>query len=232
MKKRKDIITGIEFIFVKGGSYIMGDEFGYGGSNEKPLHEVFVDDFYIGKNLVTQEQWQIVMGSNPSRFKTGLNLPVEQVSWEDAQKFISTLNEQTDGKYRLPTEAEWEYAARSRGGKQMWAGTSDESKLGLYAWYSNNSEDKTHPVGLKLPNGLGIYDMSGNVWEWVSDWYDEDAYSKHKRNNPINNNSGRYRVVRGGGWYYDSECVRCSNRNYYAPDIRYFNIGFRLLRTV
>jgi len=160
----------IEFVNVPGGCFQMGDIFGDGEPFEKPVHEVCVSDFAIGKYEVTQGQWRKVMGNNPSQFFTcGDECPVEGVTRYDVQRFIETLNKLTGGHYRLPTEAEWEYAARSGGKNEKWAGTSSESSLGDYAWYKDNAENKTHVVGQKKPNGLGIYDMSGNVAELVGD---------------------------------------------------------------
>ncbi|HDP98542.1 MAG TPA: hypothetical protein ENN22_05075, partial [bacterium] len=158
--------TTADMVFVAGGTFMMGsNEY----DNEKPIHKVYVDDFYIGKYEVTQKQWFEIMGSNPSRFK-GDNLPVERVSWNDVQEFIRKLNAKTGGNFRLPTEAEREYASRggSRSAHFKYSGSNNVDNV---AWYDNNSGRKTHPVGTKQPNELGLYDMSGNVWEWCSDWY-------------------------------------------------------------
>jgi formylglycine-generating enzyme required for sulfatase activity len=170
----KDPFLGMEFIFIKGGSFEMGDIFGRGKENEKPLHEESISDFFMGRYQVTQGQWKKIMNDNPCGFKRGNNYPVEMVSWFDVKEFIGRLNLKTRKKYRLPTEGEWEYAARSGGKKEKWAGTNNESELCLYAWYSGNSEKSTHPVGHKTPNGLGLYDMSGNVWEWTGSLYAEN----------------------------------------------------------
>jgi formylglycine-generating enzyme required for sulfatase activity len=216
-----DPTTGMEFVRVKGGCYQMGDTFGDG--DEKPVHEVCVDDFYIGKYTVTQGQWQAVMGNNPSYFKNGDNYPVEQVSWNDAQDFINRLNEKVTplnpplskgggkGGYRLPTEAEWEYAARE-GGRRVRFGTgtdtisSDIANFDASASYKKPYSEvgqyrqKTTPVGSFRPNSLGLYDMAGNVWQWTADWYGENYSSESPKSNPTGPNSGQYRVLRGGPW--------------------------------
>ncbi len=227
-KKFKDSITGMEFVFVKGGCFQMGDTFGDGEAREKPVHEVCVDDFYLGIYEVTQAQWERVMGNNPSSFKKGGNYPVEQVSWNDVQNFIERLNGQARRQYRLPTEAEWEYAARSGGKRDKWAGTNSESELSDYGWYNKNSGSSTHPVGEKKANGLGLYDMSGNVWEWCGDWYDENYYKNSPRDNPKGPNSGTYRVLRGGSWSYDPRYARAANRYGTNPENRVKLNGFRL----
>jgi formylglycine-generating enzyme required for sulfatase activity len=217
----------IEMVYVKGGCYQMGDAFGDGANNEKPVHEVCVDDFYIGKYPVTQEQWKSVMEKNPSRFKDcGGNCPVEQILWEDALKFIARLNELTGKNYRLPTEAEWEYAARSGGKKEKYSGGN---KAGRVAWYSGNSGGRPHPVGTKSPNGLGIYDMSGNVWQWVQDWYGHTYYQDSPRSNPQGPESGPHRVMRGGSWLSTSWFARAAYRGYLPDDFkRLDHCGLRL----
>jgi len=218
-------IGDIELVCLDGGTFQMGDTFGVGDSDEKPVHSVTVSAFCIGKTEVTQAQWQGVMGSNPSNFK-GNDRPVEQVSWNDVQQFLKKLNQKTGKKLRLPTEAEWEYAARSGGNQEKYAGTSNEGELGQYAWYDANSGRQTHPVGQKKPNGLGLYDMSGNVWEWCSDWY--GSYSAGAQREPTGPSSGSYRVYRGGSWDGDARYARAADRNFNVPGIRYFNLGFRL----
>jgi formylglycine-generating enzyme required for sulfatase activity len=196
------------------------------------MHQVTISNpVYMQTTEVTQGQWQRVMGSNPSRFKDcGGDCPVEQVSWDDVQEFIRKLNglERTD-KYRLPTEAQWEYAARSGGKKEEWAGTSNESSLESYAWYDANSGGKTHPVARKQPNGLGLFDMSGNVWEWVQDWYGN--YPAGSVTDPEGPSSGSYRVVRGGSWFSDAGYCRSAYRGVIVPGDRNGSLGFRLLRT-
>ena len=217
----------IEMVFVKGGTFTMGATSEQGSdaySDETPTHSVTLSDFYIGKYEVTQAQWRAVMGNNPSYFK-GDNLPVECVSWNDIQKFIKKLNAQTGKNFRLPTEAEWEYAARggnqSRGYK--YSGSNDRNN----AWYEDNSSSKTHPVGQKQPNELGIYDMSGNVWEWCQDWY--GSYSSSSQTNPTGPSSGSSRVLRGGSWYRNAGGCRVSYRFYDSPGSSNFNRGFRLV---
>ena len=222
-----DPVTGIEFVFVPDGCYQMGSS--SGASDEKPVHEVCVDGFWMGKYEVTQGQWEKVMGNNPSDFKKGDNYPVEQVSWDDAKGFIGKLNSLNNGqfKFRLPTEAEWEYACRSGGKPEKDAWGNDVDSI---AWYGNNSGSSTHPVGTKAPNALGIYDMSGNVWEWCEDIYSENAYSKHQRNNPIYTSGGSSRVLRGGSWIDSPRFVRCADRDWFDPGSRYGSLGFRLVR--
>jgi len=219
----------IEMVFVKGGCYQMGDTFGDGDSNEKPVHEVCVDDFNIGKYEVTQGQWKAVMGNNPSYFKDcGDNCPVEQVSWNDIQDFITKLNNKTGKNYRLPTEAEWEYAARSGGKSEKYSGSNDIDSV---AWYSSNSGSKTHPVGQKAANGLGIYDMSGNVEEWVNDCKDDNYYKSSPKDNPKGPSSDTGRVRRGGSWGYYSWGIRSVHRGWFYPVDRSYYLGFRLAGT-
>ena len=221
----------IEMVKVEAGTFMMGatsemkDSYGW----EKPVHQVtLTNDYYMGKYEVTQALWQAVMGSNPSEYK-GDNLPVETVSWNDCQKFISKLNSLTGRKFRLPTEAEWEYAAR--GGKEsrgyQYSGSSNISDV---AWYDENSGSKTHPVGTKQANELGIYDMTGNVWEWCSDWY--SSYSSSSQTNPTGSDSGSARVSRGGGWNCNASYCRLSVRFYYTPDFRLDILGLRLALSV
>jgi formylglycine-generating enzyme len=224
--------TIIEMVFIKGGCYEMGDTFGDGEEDEKPVHEVCMVDFYIGKYEVTQGQWEEVMGNNPSKFKNGNNYPVENVSWNDVQAFVKKLNNKTGKKYRLPTEAEWEYAAKSGGKREKFAGTSKESELDSYAWYGDNSKSKIHSVGQKKPNRLGLYDMSGNVYEWCQDIYSKKSYKKHQRNNPVNAEGGSSYVNRGGCFYSGSRGVRATIRICDILDIRLEFLGFRLARTV
>ena len=222
-----DSATGIQMIFVKGGCYQMGDTFGDGDKDEKPVHNVCVSNFYIGKYEVTQGQWKKVMGSNPSSFSScGDSCPVENVSWNDVQEFIGKLNRQSGKNYRLPAEAEWEYAARSGGKSQKYSGGNEVDDV---AWYSSNSGSKTHPVGQKQPNSLGIYDMTGNVWEWCNDWYGEKYYGESPRDNPQGPSSGSGRVIRGGSWFDNAAYARASYRIRNNLVYRDYDLGFRLV---
>ncbi|MDZ7400911.1 MAG: SUMF1/EgtB/PvdO family nonheme iron enzyme [candidate division KSB1 bacterium] len=232
------VVNGIELVFIKGGTFDMGDTFNEGEGDEQPVHSVTVSDFYLGKTEVTQQQWVEIMGSNPSSFK-GDNLPVETVSWNDVQEFIRKLNARTGGNFRLPTEAEWEYAARE-GGKRVRFGNGkniadpreinfDPSEKYSYS-VAGVYRRQTTPVASFAPNALGLYDMSGNVWEWCADWYDENYYSKSPPNNPTGPATGADRVIRGGSWSSYARYVRCADRDYYAPDHRYDYLGFRLCR--
>ncbi len=218
-----------EMVFVPGGSFQMGSD--DGEDDEKPVHTVQLDDFYIGKYEVTQKQWREVMGENPSKFQGCDDCPVENVSWNDVQEFIQKLNAQTGQNYRLPTEAEWEYAAR--GGQKtqgyQYAGSNNIDEV---AWYRENSDSKTHPVGQKRPNELGLYDMSGNVYEWCSDWYGSDYYASSPEFNPPGPASGSYRVHRGGSWYDYSVYCRVAYRRTHPPEDRYNYLGLRLSRTL
>jgi formylglycine-generating enzyme required for sulfatase activity len=216
-----------EMVLVKGGCFQMGDTFGVGEDDERPVHEVCVGAFYIGKYEVTQEQWMAVMEKNPSKF-TGDRRPVEKVSWDDAQQYIEKLNKLTGKNYRLPTETEWEYAARSGGMTEKWVGTSNEKELGEYAWYEKNSGSKSHVVGTKRPNSQGLHDMSGNVWEWCQDRYGDLYYEESPREDPRGPRTGAYRAARGGGWNNRPRFERASNRDAFDPGKSNDNLGFRL----
>jgi len=216
----------IEMVFVQGGTFKMGNNDNDSFLNTELIHYVQLDDFYIGKYEVTQKQWTEITGNNPSSFNRD-NLPVENVSWYDVQKFIKKLEQKTGEKYRLPTEAEWEYAAR--GGKRSksykYSGSNNVDEV---AWNWHNSENRMHPVGYKLANELGLYDMSGNVWEWCNDWYSHEYYKKCPSNNPKGPSLGTERVCRGGSWDdYDQLC-HSYFRNSHYPDDRRDNLGFRL----
>lgn len=223
-------IMPMEMILIKGGCYEMGDTFGDGGNNEKPVHRVCVKDFYLGKYPVTQMQWTMDMAINPSLEPTcGIACPVENVSWNDVQDFIKKLSARTGKPYRLPTEAEWEYAARSGGRNEKWAGTSNENELGGYAWFYNNSQFHSHPVGEKKPNELGLYDMTGNVWEWMSDNYDEGYYAKSPIDEPTGSNTGPKRSLRGGYWGDFPSWIRITRRIGLDPTAKAAGYGVRLV---
>lgn len=220
---------GMEFIYIKPGTFMMGSPSHEKGryNNEKQHQVTLTRGFYMQTTEVTQGQWKAVMGSNPSRFK-GDDLPVEQISWNDVQEFIRRLNQREGGdKYRLPTEAEWEYACRA-GRTTRFSFGDDESRLGEYAWYDGNSGSRTHPVAQKKPNAWGLYDMHGNVWEWCQDRYGD--YPSGSVTDPEGPSSGSYRVIRGGSWVNEPRFVRSANRGRSYPDYRNYNLGFRLLR--
>lgn len=228
--EEKTIIDNLvnNMVYVSGGTFTMGETPEQGSDaydDEKPAHRVTLSSYYIGKYEVTQAEWKAVMGSNPSNFK-GDNLPVDNVSWNDCQEFIRKLNTLTGKNFRLPTEAEWEFAARggnnSRGYKY-----SGSNNIGSVAWYDGNSGSKTHPVGQKSPNELGLYDMSGNVWEWCQDWYGD--FSSSSQTNPTGPVSGSNRVNRGGSWYGDARACRVSLRSYDTSDYRNDLLGLRLV---
>nr|WP_295444602.1 formylglycine-generating enzyme family protein [uncultured Prevotella sp.] len=223
----KDGIS-IEMVKVEAGSFNMGatPEMQNPDEDEKPVHRVtLTNNYYIGKYEVTQALWKTVMGNKSSRFK-GDNLPVEKVSWNNCQKFISKLNKLTGKSFCLPTEAEWEFAARG-GKKSRGYQYSGSNTLGDVAWYEGNSGSKTHAVGTKQPNELGIYDMTGNVYEWCQDWY--GSYSSSPQTNPIGAVSGSCRVYRGGCWVSSARNCRTSYRGRRTPDFRYGFLGLRLV---
>ncbi len=220
-------------VLIQGGCFDMGDIFDRGSVDEKPVHTVCISDFYLGKTEVTQKQWEDIVGNNPSKFKCD-DCPVERVSWHDVQGFIKKLNKRTGTNYRLPTEAEWEYAARSGGSKEQWAGTNNDEEIGKYAWYGSTAADRTHAVALKSPNEIGIYDMMGNVWEWCSDIYDSEYYEHSPSKDPWSRRhiEGSNRVIRGGGWRSNAKCLRTTDRNKFVPTSKKFSdIGFRLARS-
>ena len=216
-----------EMVYVAGGTFQMGSNDSEADGDETPVHTVTLNDFYIGKYEVTQKEWRDIMGNNPSYF-TGDNLPVENVSWNDIQEFLIKLNEETGQNFRLPTEAEWEYAARGGNESENYK-YSGSNNIDEVAWYYNNSNLQTHNVGTKTPNELGIYDMSGNVWEWCSDWYDSNYYSNSPTENPAGTTSGSIRVLRGGSWYDHAKYCRPANRFYITPDSGGSSVGFRLV---
>ncbi len=226
--KRTFTVKGVSFTMVPvaGGTFRMGAtaEQQNPDSDEKPVHSVTLTSYYIGQTEVTQALWEAVMGKNPSWFK-GADLPVENVSWDDCQTFIRKLNKLTGQKFRLPTEAEWEYAARG-GGKSKGYQYAGSNNLEEVAWYGGNSGSKTHAVGTRRANELGLYDMSGNVWEWCSDW--KGSYSGSAQTNPQGPSSGSYRVLRGGCWFSDAGSCRVADRIISSPGNRGSLLGLRL----
>ncbi len=230
----------LDLVWVAPGRFLMGSE--SGEENERPVHEVqLTKGFWMGKTPVTQEQWERVMGTNPSEFKCGKILglfggkthpkhPVESVSWGDCQQFMKEINRRVPaGGFRLPTEAQWEYACRA-GSTAAYCFGDGESRLDEYAWYDRNSGDTTHPVGEKKPNTWGLHDMHGNVWEWCRDW--SGAYSTGVQTDPTGAVSGSFRVLRGGCWIINARCCRSPNRGGNdSPVYRHGIIGFRLSRS-
>jgi formylglycine-generating enzyme len=224
IKKTGTVITigGIEFVGIKGGCFNMGSN---DHIDEKPVHRVCVDSFWMGKYEVTQEQYRAVMGKNPSGFR-GSRRPVEKVSWNDAMDFAKKFSKEFGVSVRLPYEAEWEYAARAGTSTKYYWGDSFNDD---YAWYSGNSGEKTNPVGRKKPNPWGLYDMSGNVWEWCMDRFDDRYYGKSPERNPAGSPAGKYRILRGGCWDDYRFNLRSSFRYYINPHCRYYDDGFRLV---
>jgi formylglycine-generating enzyme required for sulfatase activity len=223
-------VNGVEFkmVWVEGGTFTMGCTPEQGGDcrdYEKPAHSVTVSSYYMGETEVTQALWRAVMGNNPSYFK-GDNLPVELVSWEDAQEFIEKLNRLTGRTFRLPTEAEWEYAARG-GSKSRGYKYSGSNSIDAVAWYYGNSGEKTHPVKGKQANELGLYDMSGNVYEWCSDWF--GSYGTSSQRDPDGPGTGSYRVFRGGCWLCNAQNCRVSYQICDTPSSSGSLLGFRLV---
>jgi formylglycine-generating enzyme required for sulfatase activity len=221
-------LVQIDFVLIPAGTFMMGSE--DGEKNEQSVHPVTIRmPFYLGKYEVTQAQWEAVMGHNPSRFTGDPQRPVEKVSWEDVQEFIRLLNVAAKSpKFRLPTEAEWEYAARA-GTTTAYSFGDDEKQLGEYAWYDKNSGSTTHPVGRLKPNAWGLYDMYGNVWEWVQDWY--VTYTAASAVDPTGPASGSLRVDRGGSWFHGAGDCRSAARGNGRPGGRAGLLGFRLVRT-
>ena len=220
-----------DMVYIEAVEFTMGatkEQKGEANSDEKPAHPVVLNCFNLCKYEVTQELWEAVMGDNPSHFK-GKNLPVENVSWDDCQKFIMKLNELTGKKYRLPTEAEWEYAARG-GSNSMHYKYSGGNYAEYVSWCYINSMDKTHTVGMMKPNELGLYDMSGNVWEWCQDWY--GLYDKKTAYYPTGPIKAYNKVFRGGGYDNGDTYCRCSYRNGTAPQNKFKNLGLRLAHSI
>jgi formylglycine-generating enzyme required for sulfatase activity len=221
-------VTCIEFVQVSDGVFNMGDIWAKGASTEDPVHRVVVKPFLISKCPVTQSNWEMVMGNNPSKFK-GANFPVENVTWDDCQEFIRRLNRISGRSYRLPSEAEWEYAARSGGKQERWAGTDSLAYLHDYAWFYDNSVTGTHEVGIQLPNGLGLFDMSGNVWEWCYDTWHENYVGAPDNCLPWEDGACSSHVIRGGSWSNYSTDVRTTSRFECPSNVHRGSIGFRIV---
>lgn len=216
-----------DMVRVEGGTFEMGGTREQGEDafeDEKPTHKVTLSTFSIGRYPITQDQWEAVMGNNPSHFK-GEKLPVESVSWFDCQEFVKKLNEMTGRHFRLPTEAEWEYAARGgkKGKRYKYSGGNILMQVG---WFNENSGGTSHDVGQKSPNELGLYDMSGNIWEWVQDW--KGDFTSEEQINPTGPETGLERVCRGGGWNREIDRARVSYRGDDQPDLRYCSLGLRI----
>lgn len=231
-QKNRIIRQAIEnMVRVVGGTFTMGatsEQVSDAGKDETPIHVVTVYGFYISKYEVTQDLWAAVMGYNPSHYHGGLRHPVEMVSWNDCQVFINKLNQLTGYKFRLPTEAEWEYAARGGDESKNYKYSGSNSVYDV-AWYKQNSAGESHEVGIRVPNELGLYDMSGNVCEWCQDWFGE--YSETTQSGPQGPPDGHSRIVRGGGWDIDASSCRTSYRNYLSPNTKLQSLGFRLAAT-
>jgi formylglycine-generating enzyme required for sulfatase activity len=220
---------------IPAGSFLMGspDRDPNAGDHEKPQHEVSLPAFYLSKYPITQQQWQSVMGNNPSHFSGNPKHPVENVTWHDCQSFCQKLSQLTGKTYRLPTEAEWEYACRA-GTTTRYSFGDDSSQLGNYAWYDSNSGNKTHPVGQKKPNAWGLHDMHGNVWEWCADdWHESYAQKPQalKNNGSVvwSNSNASSKLLRGGSWLNAPRYCRSAFRLSYYPDIRGYSYGFRVV---
>ena len=226
-----DPVTGMTFVFIPGGTFSMGDTFSGGAQDEQPVHEVSLSPFYMAIYPVTQAQWKILMSENPSSC-AGDEHPVEQIALDDVMTFIARLNAASPKGiyYDLPSEAQWEYAARSGGLDELYAGGPEPE---VVAWFDDNTSGGTAPVGTKLPNALGLYDMSGNVWEWCRDRYLASAYTHHAKVDPVcTTGGGRDRVIRGGSWHLDAWSVRCSRRFCFDPELFGPALGFRLVMVV
>ena len=232
---------GMTFIWIPAGSFTMGSPQNEpaGSYDERPLHQVtLTESFFMQETEVTQAQWKAVMGNNPSDHKSCPDCPVENVSWDDAQAFITRINMRGEGIYALPTEAQWEYAARAGTSTAFYNGgitNTDcgyDPNLNAIGWYCNHPDRQSQPVAQKAPNAFGLYDMSGNVKEWCQDWYLYVYYSRSPSVDPTGPATGDYRILRGGGWYSRVEKCRSASRSFNYPDVRLFDIGFRLTLTL
>lgn len=227
----------MEFVFIPAGTFQMGSppsEQGRHG-DEGPVRRItLTEPFYLSRYEVTQAQWRAVMGHNPSIFKhepNAENLPVDWVSWQDAQRFIEQLNRTHEATFRLPTEAEWEYAARAGTSTRFyWGADEDATSIRDHAWAHSYAEGTSHPVGQKKPNPWGLYDMSGNVWEWTQDWY--GPYPDTAQVDPMGPDQGKNKVYRGGSWFNAPSTLRSANRHRHPTDEPFTNAGVRLVREV
>ncbi len=228
----REPVTGIEFVKVPAACFRMGDTFGGGDHNELPVHEVCLKDTWIGKFEVTQGQWRALMESNPSAYAASDKHPVDSVNQTDIATFVERLMERHPQRtFRLPTEAEWEFACRAGGQAVKFGGLAPPAGANT-AEYADKHGEGTLPVGSFPANALGIYDMSGNLWEWVSDVYTADAYTRHLRESPHYQADGPARLLRGGAWSHDAFFARCSKRHMHCrPSARFDFVGFRLVMT-
>jgi formylglycine-generating enzyme required for sulfatase activity len=224
-KAPKPIAPQIELVTIPPGSFEMGSRI---DADEQPVHRVTITKpISMGKYEITQPQWTAVMGKNPSQF-AGSDLPVERVTWEEANEFCRRLSAMVGKTYRLPTEAEWEYACRA-GSTGLWSFGDDERSLQRFAWYDENARQATHAVGTRKPNAWGLHDMHGNVWEWCADWYSASAYAGGDATDPSGPASGEARVMRGGSYGALGPACRAANRFYTTPDQRLFATGLRVV---
>ncbi len=229
----QDPLLHMKFVYIPGGCFLMGST---QRLDEQPVHEVCVREhggFLLGQYEVTQQAWEKVMGTNPSGGKRGDRLPVNNVSWDEIQKFLARLNEKGKGRYRLPTESEWEYATRAGSGGNYWWGDEppvcDHEKINGANFAGEGCPGQAEPVGSYAPNPFGLYDVHGNLWEWVEDVYLPDAYARHDRQDPLVTTGGTHRVFRGGSWLYPAQDLRSARRDHHIPSFRFFHLGFRLV---
>lgn len=220
--------TGIEFVRIPGGCFEMGDTNGVGGTDERPVHKVCLGDYWLSRFEVTQDQWQKIMQANGAEFQKDGKMPMNNISWEDVNDFIGKLKAEKGYSFRLPTEAEWEYAASEGGSRALYSGGDEPD---LVAWHEDNSQESPRPVGSKQANKFGLHDMSGNVWEWCQDWYGGEYYQNSSGDNPLGPDSGSIKVVRGGSFDFYANSSRVSYRSGLEPGTRVGNVGFRLVRT-
>ena len=232
-KQWQDSFSGMEFVWVEGGCFKMGSPPRADGrdSDEQPVHSTCLSGYWMGKSEVTQAQWRSIMRSNPSKFKKGDNHPVERIGFAEAIELADRLSKMHKDKaqFRLPTEAQWEYACREGGHNIEYPGENHINKL---AWHLSNSSDSTQATATRFPNRLGLYDMSGNVWEWVEDTYDRHGYSKHQPQQPLYKGPGLHQVIRGGSWREGTDALRCANRGFNKFSQKRSDLGVRLVAQI